>query len=351
MSEPQEYVLFINLTKKCNVDCQRCYLTEESRLNPLGLPIDLFIDFLKSDFFDDKKLVVIFQGGELSLLGKEKLIAYSEAVLNIRPNAKMAAVSNFLSLPNWLIDIAHKYWGSALETTFALDKKYTLDGSKEKYLDKFEASLKKANRSGLMSVVNIESNRETLECGADAFYDLVVKTGHLLWEFDTSIEFDSFMKLPLYNEYGYPVLKSSSSYAKLSEYLIEIDTKYGDKLKAMGVQSTIFMRKLEDAIDNQSFNVQKEHCFITLNPDGTVTSNPLFSDLKALFMGNIKHHSLSDLMGNKALLKRIEYEKKRILPCYSCQYFSLCKGATSLAPLFDGSGECAGLKKLWRHFQ
>lgn len=351
MSYPKEYVLFINLTKKCNIDCQRCYLTPDSRLNSQSLPPDLFGSFLSSDFFDDKELVVIFQGGELSLLGEKRLIEYSEIVRSTRPQAKMAAVSNFLSLPNWLIDIAHEYWGSAIETTFALDKKYTLDGSKDKYIERFERSLIIAGEQGIKTAVNFEINKESIELGPEVLLEIARRTGHKSWEFDISFAFDKFLANPSFNEYGYPNLVSSASYLSLSKYLIELDSKHGEELREIGFESTMLMRKASDNTENTSFNVQKENCFITLNPDGTVTSNPLFSDIPALFMGNIKRTSVSELVKSSSLKRRIAHEKKRVLPCYSCEFFKLCKGGPSLAPLFDGSGECAGSKLLWKYFK
>ncbi len=351
MDSSQEIVLFINVTKQCNVNCPRCYLTEVSRKTAFVLPVNLFEKLLSSSHLDGKKVTVIFEGGEVTLIGERQLMKYIDAVVRIRPEAKMTAVSNFLSLPSWFIDICHKHFGSIIETTFAFDNKFTLNGSRDKFLSKFERGMQKAKENNISFVVNVELNIETIKCGPSLLFALIEKTGHTKWEFDISLDFDEFNHNQVFNEFGYPVVKSTASYMDFSQYIKSLYHDYGDKLKSLGFESTISKRSEKNGDKNMSFNVQMEDKFITINPDGTITSNPLFSDMPKTYLGNIERTSLEDMINGSILKNRIKHEKRRVLPCYSCQYFKNCKGGPAHASLYDGSGECAGSKQLWEYFR
>jgi radical SAM protein with 4Fe4S-binding SPASM domain len=346
----KDKVLFVNITKQCNVECTRCYLTKENRSKKDLLPMNTLEKIISHDFFRKENVVVIWEGGEVSLVGEKALIERIELVQRILPHARQTMVANLLNLPDWLIDISHKYFDSRVETTFAMGKKYTLNGDADRYREKFKRSLIKANKNNLICPVNIELNAETFEAGTEALVEFIEETNHAIWEFDLSVDFEAFLRSPMYNEYRYPQLSSTMTFKQFSEFIIELHDKYQDRLKKVGFKSTLIEQAKTYMGKNLAFNVEQEANFITINPDGFVTTNPLFTDMPVTYLGNVNEVSADEIFNSNAIRMRVRHEKKRAYPCLSCEYHSACGGGPSHVPLKDGSGECAGGYLIWKHF-
>lgn len=346
-SPHQNNILFVNVTKQCNVECTRCYLTKENRSKKFELTTETLGKALKSDDFASSISVVIWQGGEASLIGHDSFLALIELVRLRSPQARQTVVTNLLVLPNWLIELSHKYFESRIESTFAFGEKFTLDGSQDKYLQKFKTSLKKASDNNLKCVVNFELNKESVKMGPRALVAMLEETKHPYWEFDISVDFKSFLSFPFYNEFGYPILTPTVSNQDFYQYLMTLTTEYKEKLDNIEFESSFIRQFHEKDTKNNAFNTSMESTFITINPDGNITTNPLFSDMAATFLGNVNTTDIRDILRSRALIKRIGYENRRKLPCFNCQFFNLCDGGPSHIPLNDKSTECAGGFKLW----
>jgi len=338
MKNEVSLVLFINITKFCNLYCGKCYLLESSRLSKKTLPITVFEGFLSDKYFDGKNLTIIIEGGEAVTVGEKGFNQYCDAVLKIRPLASLTLVTNLVSCPNWLIRSVKKYMNSKMETTFALKGKSTIQGSEESYHEKFKKNLKKAISSGIDCPVNVEVNKETFEMGPREILKLANITKAKKWEFDISIDFERFISNPEYMGGFTPVLPMSITHEQFSNYLSRFIEEFDELKGALGIESSCFHKDMANA----AFNTLQEAFFITLNPDGSVTTNPLYSDLSLTFLGNVKNQSLSQILNHKNRLKRIENEQIRITSCVSCQYYTSCNGGPSHVPLLDQSNECAG---------
>ncbi|MEE8057996.1 MAG: hypothetical protein V3T17_09185 [Pseudomonadales bacterium] len=252
------------------------------------------------------------------------------------------------SVPDWLINIAHEFYGSRIETTFALGKKYSIDGSDEKYIRRFKYGLDRIWDAGITSPVNVEVNVETINAGPKALVDFMLSTRCKMWEFDLSIDFEAFLRHPEYDTNGYPILKSTASYYEYWSYLSELKHNYYPILKDQGILIGAF-EQVDAGHINQQFNVQREMDFLTLNPDGTVTTNPLFSDMKETYLGSLVTSQLDKLLRAKPRIKRMLAEHNRTKICrINCRYYGICRGGPSHAPVYDGSGECVGGYSFWR---
>lgn len=346
----KDTVLFINITKQCNVECTRCYLTKENRSKKDLLPLGTLEKLISHDFFLKNNVLIIWEGGEVSLVGEKALIERIELVQSILPHARQTMVANLLNLPDWLIEISHKYFNSRIETTFAMGKKYTLNGDAERYREKFKKSLMKADANNLICPVNIELNIETFNAGTEALVDFIEETNHAMWEFDLSVDFQEFLKSPIYNEFRYPELASTMTFRQFSEFVIELNEKHKERLDKVGFTSTLVEQAKIDMGKNLAFNVERESDFITINPDGYITTNPLFTDMPVTYIGNINEVDAEDIFSSQIIKDRVRHERKRTYPCLSCEYYKVCGGGPSHAPLKDGSGECAGGYLIWKHF-
>lgn len=341
-------VLFINITRQCNVDCHRCYLTPDNRKSPDLLPHFLIEKSLSSQFFQKAdKTTIIWQGGEPTIAGKDYILKAIQIAKNILPDAKQTMVTNLYNLPAWLIDIAKEFFDSAIETTYAVKGKASLDGNESRFQQNFIRSLAKAIDCGLTVPVNVELNKETALIGPENIFDLAEKTGNKNWEFDISIDFEYFRRKSSFADGHYPLLKSTLPYTDFSNYLLsfaELNSKLQPERR---LSSSVLEAVTDRSKANTSFNVLKERDFLTINPDGTITTNPLFSDIVETYLGNLNHQTLDECTSSIYRHQRLKYEMSRIESCFNCAFFSRCRGGPSHAELYDGSGECAGMKAIW----
>lgn len=337
-------VLFVNLTKYCNVDCPRCYLTPLNRSTRTFLEPNILHTLMSHEFFrTDENPVVIFQGGEPGLVGKNLFSEYVDAVRSANPYAKMTMVSNLYVMPDWLMELSKTAFEGKIETTWAYGMKMSLNGDENLYQRRFTETLKNVVESGIYCTINVELNRETYNAGPRKIIQLLESTGAHSIEFDISVRFNDFRQSPLFAEGFYPQLPLTISYREFSFYI----KRLREHIKAFGLSDNISCGLLSDISirrKNPAFNTLRERDFLTVNPDGTMTTNPLFSDIRETYIGNIYKNSLDYVLSNENRQQRIEYEQKRLIPCKSCEYFDFCSGGPSHVPVYDGSGECAGMK-------
>ncbi|OXX42296.1 hypothetical protein B9J93_18150 [Vibrio sp. V17_P4S1T151] len=347
-------LLFINVTRQCNINCPRCYLTIEQRTRKECIPFEYIDKALSDPFFlgDDIEPIIAWEGGELTLVGQHVLRDYMQRVRDKFPKVRQTMVTNAYNTPNWLIDLCREYMDNHFEVTYSMGHKFTLDGSSEKYQERFLRSIQKARKAGMSVTVNVELNKETFEAGAGALVEIMRKSDAKIWEFDASVQFDKFLESPLYNHMMYPVLPLSINYDQFSSYLIELVDKYGHELQEMGIQSSILWHSQTQA-KSQFFNVKNSDMMFTLNPDGTVVTDVLWCDMGAMILGNIKDQKISDFMDHPIRRKHSRWENKlRCKSCVNCEYYHSCQGGPSHVPVYDGvTNECAGAKKLYQFME
>lgn len=340
-------VLFVNLTRQCDIDCLRCYLTPVHRSARERLDPGLLIRALGDPFFRDHTgpVVVIHQGGEPQLLGRVGFSEIVATVARVAPHARQTAVSNMVAAPDWFLDLALEHFSGRIETTWAAGRKQTLAGDGPRYQAAFGRSLTKAITAGLVCPINVEVNDATVAAGPEALVAMMESTGARHCEFDLSFDFAAFRQQPVFGPGGAPLVPPTVSYAAVSRYLL-------------GLRRTIVVRGLGETIRSHSlvplsarggdlpFNTRSESRFVTLNPDGTITTNPLYSDIAQTYLGNVGATDLSEILAHPNRALRIQQEAARTVSCHTCRYWQGCRGGSSHAPLWDGEGECAGLQRV-----
>lgn len=340
-----EAVGFINVTRQCNVDCKRCYLTEAHRTARERLQPATLERFLDHQFWQDRPVTLIWEGGEVAVVGAEAMQLYCESARRTLPGARQTMVTNCFSVPDWLVELSRTQFEGTAETTYAAGHKYSLAGDSEHYQRKFFVGLNKFWRAGVQCPVNVELNIETIHAGADALAAAMLNSECRVWEFDVSVDFRSFLANPVYSLDSVPHLPLTASYAQGWEFIARLRDGWGNRLAAEGIAIGAFERLPEQS--NNQFNVACENRFLTLNPDGMVTTNPLYSDLEGTFLGNVNDDGLDPILANRKRIMRILADRKRASACKSCDHFTYCKGGPSHVPVADGSGECAGGKGMW----
>lgn len=312
-----------------------------SRASNYSLPCPTLSRLLGSKELQNGEVSIIIEGGESLLVGESRFNGYCDIIKRELPHAKLTLVTNMTMLPDWAIASSKKYFSGAIETTFSFSDKRLSD--KEGRYEKFFAkNLKKAIDAGIKCPVNVEINRETFDLGPAAIIELAKKTGAKEWEFDIAVSFDKFRRAPAYIKDHQPDLPMCITHNEFSQYLHDFRFVYKQECKEAGIiSSSFYLETIKDA-----FNTQKESGFITMNPDGVITTNPLFSDLKKTWLGDINEQTLAEILNNPIRQDRIKLERSRVAKCISgCSEYSICRGGPSHVPLFDGSGECSGHRK------
>ena len=340
-----EAVGFINVTRQCNVDCKRCYLTEHNRLSSERLPLPTLEAFLANPFWEGREVTLIWEGGEPTLVGHAAMRRYCSAARRILPHARQTMVTNCFNVPDWLLGIIKDEFQGNVETTYATGHKFSLAGNEEHYQRKFIAGLNLLWRSGIQCPVNVELNRETVSAGVDVLAGVILGSDCKVWEFDVSVDFRTFLANPVYTADTVPVLPLTVSYKEVWRFLSELKSRWGARFKEAGISIGAFEQQIGQT--NNQFNVACEHRFLTLNPDGVVTTNPLYSDLPGTHLVNVNDAGLDPILANRNRLRRVLADRKRAACCKACPHYTYCKGGPSHVAVTDGSGECAGGKGMW----
>lgn len=334
---------FINITRQCNVDCSRCYLTKEHRSAKERLPFDVLERFLDSTFWDGAP-TLIWEGGEPVLVGNEMMQAYVDLARQVKPGARQTMVTNCYSTPTWVIDMAHREFGGIVETTFAMGEKSSVNGSQEQYREAFLRGLNRFWDNGVKCPANVELNSETVAAGIHALGSLILSSKCKIWDFDISVDFKAFLANPDYNAASMPILPLTVSYAAGWAFLADLRACYGQRFADAGISVGLFDQRVDS--ENMQFNVLFEHKFLTLNPDGSVTTGPLYSDLEPTFLGSLHTNTIDELLDSPLRRSRILDSRRRLKACHGCQHLKFCNGGPSHVPVRDGSGECAGGKAM-----
>lgn len=323
-------------------------MSKESRLRKDdGIPMEFISQVVTHPFYADHSNVEInWTGGEPTLLGEDKLRWYIESTHHLIPHARHSMVSNLFAMKEWIAKLCHDFMDGKMDTTFAFGDKANWDQSEDVYLRNFEEGLKKAIDLGVDVAVNVETNKKTIDMGLEAIIGMAERTGCKNWQFDLSVDFDDFRKNPRFNDYGYPILQSPSTHAEMSDFLTGIFTKYKEDFRRAGIHTNLLMAS-KISREDSFFNIMRSNEMITLSPEGHVTMDPLLIEVSETHLGNLNIHTFDECLKSPVRKKHYRHELARARSCMTCEYFSMCLGGSSHVSLYDGSGECAGFKKLW----
>ena len=321
--------LFINLTWACNLDCPRCYIPKKLRDDyTSSLDKDYFAQVLAHKSIDPShNTIAIYMGGEPSVMGEGGLRSYINIVSSILPRARHTIVTNLFNLPKWLVAISLNEFSSQIETTYANGKKQTLYGNEYKYQEKFVKNLTLVSEAGINCTVNVELNIETIKAGTEAIISIMKHSGAKDWAFDYSVNFDDFNNNPVFDSFHYPVLTGN---ATLKEYWGFVN--------AIKADDWVVNNNIRIAPRVDGFNTLEGDNFLTINPNCTVTTNPLFSTITAL-----QHRHVDELNNSKIKEQHQKRAVNRIRHCveFACNEFDDCQGFSAHIPI-QQDGFCAG---------
>lgn len=331
---------FVNTTTLCNLDCKRCYLKEETRLDKSLLSPATLKKFLDSSYANGRVGEVIWIGGEVTTVPSEHLFALSDVVNECQPQLTQGVVSNLLGTTKGHLEFYKSRCCGHVDSTFALGAKVTKSGSTDKYLQVFAETANKITEFGLTLSINVELNPETYSLGPRAMVDYMKKIPAACWEFDHSIDFETYIKIENLSAKQVPNVKPSISYEMFWSYMQELYNSY-EEIKACGHVVGFFDKEIRNS--SNFFSADKTDAFWTLNVNGTVTTNPLYSDFEGAMCGHVDDPD--SIANSEFRLLHIKNDIERQRSCYSCEHRGRCSGGTSSLPVEDGSGACNGGRK------
>lgn len=149
--------IFINTTWGCNMDCPRCYIPKALRDDHASrLGVQYLTKVLRHQSIGQgSDTVVMYMGGEPSIVGKKQFKAYINTVKKALPKAKHTVVTNLFNLPAWLINLSINEFDCQIETTYANGKKQTLSGNEARYQEKFVKNLTAVSLAGVNCTVKL----------------------------------------------------------------------------------------------------------------------------------------------------------------------------------------------------
>ncbi len=349
----KDIYVFLNATKLCNLDCKFCFLPAEARKNDNRIvDVDKLISFLNSVEFENKEVELCWEGGELTTIAFDQL-SYMIKKIDSQCNVRQTAVTNLYKTEDRFIELVKKYFNGEIETTFAFADKATWEGDEKKYLQKFKDNLTKVLKLGIECPVNFELNKQSLLVEPSKFFDYWVEISNsadavVKIEIDYSIDFLEYSKHNTVNSLNYPELTLQSSYTEISNYLIELYKEYiiVNKDRKNKILITLF-EEIEKNLENRTFNICMDNQYFTINPDGGVASDPLFTEIDSVFIGNIYTDTTKEILSNSQRPKRKLFELERQSQCINCSEFKYCKASSSHVPVYlPGDDECCGFLSL-----
>lgn len=327
--------LFVNVLKRCNLDCKQCYLSNDSRSSTEVLSDKLFLSFIRNPAFADSDFNIVWQGGEISLLPIQTLESLSGLVPD---GTKQSLVTNFLAYSSRLSIFVSDSCDRTIETTFSYSGKSTKYGDEQKYRSCFLKAAHDYYNDGLAININVELNAGTIEAGVEELIKFFDKLPPCSIDFDISLSPINQGELIQSTS---PYLPTSVNYLSHWQFLKQLNSVL--IIKGRGNKTYPIFDSMGVGASTQ-FSANKYGQFFTLNPDGSVCTNPLYSDQEFLSIGHATDKS--DFRSNARYQWLLRTEFDRFNTCRGCSYMKSCGSGASYVPVLDGSGECVGGKSL-----
>ena len=345
--------IYLNMTHFCNMECPRCYLPSDMRKDRTMMSVDTLRKVVAMECVkqveNEEPITLCWLGGEVLTLPMERLKEYRDVIRELAPHARNRLTTNIFSITEEQIDFIKETFYS-IETTYAAGKKMSLDGSEEKYQERFKKNLKRLADAGILCHVNVELNDKTIEAGVDHIINLARETGQKSWEFDISVAFDRiFEEGAKVNDYMYATdVPLTITYKQWADYVIQFIRDRNDEMKELGIRIG-FLDSCFSKENEPFFNTMKTHAYLTATPNGDILGAPVFAAIKPIHYGNIHENTEDEILNHPTKVMHTAYEhvgRFHNEDCGTCQYFNECKGGFSCVPITDGSGECVGMKSI-----
>ena len=350
MPEKRLVIIMKNPGTACNMGCVYCaeerkkYASVESRIE--YAQVERLADLTK-----DYSLNVLFHGGEPTLLPTEyyqKLIDIFEAHNN---DVYFGIQTNAFNIEEtWLGFLnanKHRYGVSvSLDGTKSINR---LRVTKNK-IDTFERVLRNiqimaANgiKTGMIcTIVSTSLGRE------EELLELLMSLGNLLFvKLNPCFDRDENGRQPDW-------AITPKQYAGFVKNVFNIMLKSG-KWNSFFIEPIMSILKNLQGVSTSFCNYSFEKCenFISLYPDGTITSCDNFN-LRQGFLGNLNEIScLDEILDMRNNIKLHADYRLLMAECRSCEYTGLCKGGCIAArSRYNGTDEyCSGRKLMIDHIK
>lgn len=342
--------LYMKPTNYCNIDCEHCYLSPETRADKtvmseedIAKTAKFAVDLAKSE--GHPSVHFIWHGGEPMILSPdyyERASQILDEVVGPEYYTQSIQTSLIPYKSSWA-DLIHRRFGSHVGTSIDFTQRH-VKNSKEDYIDLWLRKVEMARNDGVKMTPGIVPTRHE-----------VAKAGKLI-DWFSDHDFPCF-NVDRFSQFGektidWPTNKQHAQFLiGLFDRLIE-RKREGKRVSFInvlvtGIQGVLF------GIPGDRWGTQCQKQFIVIEPDGSLNTCPDRAHHEKPFSNiddGVKEFQNSPGRRKWIRIANITHRKDH---CSVCEYRSWCKSGCPVTPNgpSDGQEECSGYKSFLKHVE
>lgn len=370
MAFRETFLYQLNVTRRCNLRCEHCYISAEKKdispdwsIRDAMHIINGIVDHMKSPKGQHyRRAEIHIIGGEPTELGigffLDFLPAAKKALSLMGKEYSLCLVTNLLSSESLLV--AKEF--DVVSTSYEPSTRFKKKKHKTMWLDNISALSEHRSALGLSPIgVTSAITKEVTNIGASSYLDELTLYGFKNIHLGFFIPSGDGMK---FKDICNPDHESTSN------FLIDAFNWYVTRKE---LEPDLWVNPCQSWIDSFKNNLPSDDVVcpiisgsIDIDGDGeTISCIEKGGELDYSSNGNVLekvrvitttediHHyqrSLSDILSSPKYLMEVAQASKLPYSCAGCEFRNLCKGNCSvLHSQWDGDGECPGFSKFLKH--
>jgi len=352
-------------TLKCNVECDYCF--EDKTGERLSVEeFQTILDRIVAHMLrrDVQALTIYWQGGEIMTLPPGWFV---DAYERIQTTAARAGVDIHNSLQSNMIGYSER-WNGIIEEMFGNDVGTSMDfpnlhrkvaGSTERYSEVWSRNMRQARDAGIHLGVIAVPNPQTLELGAEAFYNFFVEESGIT-DFQVNMPFPGGPDDEVKD--GYPLDQTA-----VGRFLCDLTDIWVDRGLAQGVKVGPMDELLNYFAGNQAVLpcIWQDNCahhLVSIDARGNVAQCDCWvtSYPEASFGNIFETEDFTELLENSPA--REDFSKRPVFlmqnrDCADCEFLGVCHGGCPVRTysvyghMFEKDPYCETYKVLFGHLK
>jgi len=343
--------VYFKPTNFCNVGCDHCYLSCETKANKLIMSPTIvaktarFIvnmrDDLNSALQNSQGVHIIYHGGEPLMAPLEWFNNASRMLKEYIPDCSQSIQTSLMPHRPDMFDWYRQNTNSSVGISFDWSSR-KIDGSAEKYREKFISRVKECHENGINTNVGIVPSKPDIPFAKEIVDFFIENNLHNV-------------RIERFNTFGF-TSDIQPTNAEHSQFMIDmfdyIMERYNKGLSVIGVNYiAAAVAGLCDGMATDTYSGNCQTTEITVEPNGDLNICPncvSYTDPVGTVFEGWKSFRSSMVRRNWIMKQQLFHFCEQ---CKTCDYIKWCKGNCPLTPHnVGGEGDdCAGFSKFINH--